>query len=149
MNSDTARSIFLPSSRFITVTATRSAIVCSRECESIMRIARVFDLPKVSPPASSDQRCQDEGPGSRTATLAAAAAAASEPILVGTLDKPIQAATTADHHHPAPQQQQPPQQQQQQHVWTQDFEKLLEDPLGLRAFAVSTFSLFFFYLFPS
>jgi len=24
-----------------------------------------------------------------------------------------------------------------QHIWTQGFEKLLEDPLGLRAFAVS------------
>ena len=127
MNSDTARSIFWPSSRFITVTATRSAIVCSRECESIMRIARVFDLPKVSPPAASEQRCQDERPGSRTATIAAAA---SEPILAGTLDKPIQT-----DHHPAPQQQPQP----QQHVWTQGFEKLLEDPLGLRAFAVSTF----------
>lgn len=30
--------------------------------------------------------------------------------------------------------------QQQQHIWTQGFEKLLEDPLGLRAFAVSIFS---------
>ena len=28
-------------------------------------------------------------------------------------------------------------QQQQQPIWTQGFEKLLEDPLGLRAFAVS------------
>jgi len=31
----------------------------------------------------------------------------------------------------------PPPDQQQAQLWTQDFEKLLEDPLGLRAFAVS------------
>lgn len=28
-----------------------------------------------------------------------------------------------------------------QHIWTQGFEKLLEDPLGLRAFAVSPMSV--------
>ena len=138
MNFDTARSIFKPSSRFITVKATRSAIVCSRECESIMRIARVFDLPKVLPPAS-DQRCdQDERPGSTitATTVASATNNTSEPILVGTLEKPIQ---------PDQQQQPPPPSQPQQHVWMQGFEKLLEDPLGLRAFAVSSF--FFILLF--
>jgi hypothetical protein len=31
-----------------------------------------------------------------------------------------------------------PETNQQQLLWTQSFEKLLEDPLGLRAFAVST-----------
>ena len=139
MNFDTARSIFWPSSRFITVNATRSAIVCSRECESIMRIARVFDLPKVLPPAS-DQRCgQDERPGSSIAATIAASETntTSELILAGTLEKPIQ---------PDQQPQPPPQtsQPQQQHVWMQGFEKLLEDPLGLRAFAVSTFYLFSF-----
>lgn len=41
---------------------------------------------------------------------------------------------------------QPPQQPQQQHAWTQGFEKLLEDPLGLRAFAVSLMPFFFFFV---
>lgn len=133
MNSDTARSIFWPSSRFITVNATRSAIVCSRECESIMRIARIFDLPKVQPPAS-DQRCgQDVRPGPTVAANATTASNTNEPVLTGTLEKPIQP-------------DQPPPSQPQQHVWTQGFEKLLEDPLGLRAFAVSTF-LFICYFF--
>jgi hypothetical protein len=145
MNFDTARSIFWPSSRFITVNATRSAIVCSRECESIMRIARVFDLPKVLPPAS-DQRCgQDERPGSTIAAtiVASATNSTSEPILAGTLEKPIQPDQQQPQPPPPPQTSQP----QQQHVWMQGFEKLLEDPLGLRAFAVSTFYLFYFQIF--
>lgn len=152
MNSDrtTALSLSWPSSRFITVTAARSAIVCSRECESIMRIARVFDLPsKVRLSASLQPRnSRDERP---IAATAVGAAAAITPVNdQQTLDKPV----LTDHHQPPPppQQQQQQPQQQQQHIWTQGFEKLLEDPLGLRAFAVSIpfyfLSLFLLY-FPS
>lgn len=105
--------------------ATRSAIVCSRECQSIMRIARVFDLPKVRPLAS-DQRCQDERARTTTTTTTVPTPVVIESIHAGTLEKPIQSDQPS---------------QPQQHVWTQGFEKLLEDPLGLRAFAVSRFSL--------
>ncbi|KAI9564636.1 hypothetical protein GHT06_008377 [Daphnia sinensis] len=76
-----------------------------------------------SEPPASDQRCgQDVRPGPTVAANATTASNTSESVLTGTLEKPIQP-------------DQPPPSQPQQHVWTQGFEKLLEDPLGLRAFA--------------
>lgn len=92
-----------------------------------MRIARLFDIPKVlhstppppPPPPPISSECDDHRHIEEIITTAAAAAAAAASNQ--TVEKSL------------------PTQQQQQHIWTQGFEKLLEDPLGLRAFAVSLF----------
>jgi len=119
-----------------TTTTVKSASHCTEfrvlrnSVISIMRIARLFDIPKVlhstppppPPPPPISSGCDDHRHIEEIITTAAAAAAAAASNQ--SVEKSL-----------------PTQQQQQQYIWTQGFEKLLEDPLGLRAFAVSLFLL--------